>query len=126
MVKFIIGGAYQGKLEFAKQKYRKEIISDGKSCSIEETFSCEILNSFEALIKRFFSTIQEIITYLDTLLVKNPNIILICNEIGYGIVPIEKSNRLFRELVGRACCEVSKRANTVERVFCGLGVYIKC
>lgn len=125
-MRLIIGGAYQGKLEFTIEKYQVEIVADGNTCTIEDTFSCEVLNHFEILIKRFFSTIEETISYLDTLLEKNPSIILICNEIGNGIVPIEKSDRLYRELIGRTSCEVSKRSETVERVFCGLGVYLKC
>lgn len=124
-MKFIIGGAYQGKLNYVMEKYQKKIVANGEVCSLNDTFHCEILNNFEILIKRFFNTINDVIHYLDLLLKENPNIIIISTEIGYGIVPIEKSDRIYRELIGRVCCEVSKKAETVERVFCGLGVSIK-
>lgn len=124
-MRLIIGGAYQGKLEFARKKYQVEVVADGEICSLEDTFSCEILNRFEIFIKRFFTSIEEIISFLNTILIKNPDIIVVCTDIGNGIVPIEKYDRLYRELVSRACCEVSKRSNTVDRVFCGLGVSIK-
>lgn len=121
----IIGGAYQGKLEFAINKYQKDIIADGNSCILEDTYSCEILNNFQNLVKRYFDTLDETIQYLDTLLDKNPSVIIVSTEVGCGIVPIEKSDRDYRELIGRVSCEISKRADTVERVFCGLGVTLK-
>lgn len=121
----IIGGAYQGKLEFAISKYQKDIVADGNICILEDTYSCEILNNFQNLVKRYFYTLDETIQYLDTLLDKNSSVIIVSTEVGCGIVPIEKSNRDYRELIGRVCCEVSKRADTVERVFCGLGVTLK-
>ncbi|MGN1412167.1 MAG: bifunctional adenosylcobinamide kinase/adenosylcobinamide-phosphate guanylyltransferase [Oscillospiraceae bacterium] len=125
-MRLIIGGAYQGKLEFTIEKYQVETVADGNTCTIEDTFSCEVLNHFEILIKRFFSTIEETISYLDTLIIKNPNVIIVSTEVGNGVVPIDSFSRDYRELVGRVCCEVSKRAETVERVFCGLGVFLKC
>lgn len=121
----IIGGAYQGKLEFAINKYQKDIIADGNVCILEDTYSCGILNNFQNLVKRYFHTLDETIQYLDTLLDKNPSVVIISTEVGCGIVPIEKSDRDYRELIGRVSCEVSKRADTVERVFCGLGVTLK-
>lgn len=124
-MKLIIGGAYQGKLEFTINKYQKGIIADGKVCTLEDTYLCEVLNNFQTLIKRFFTTLEDFNDYLNILLDKNPNVIIVSTEVGCGIVPIERFDRNYRELIGRVCCEVSKRAESVERVFCGLGVILK-
>jgi adenosylcobinamide kinase/adenosylcobinamide-phosphate guanylyltransferase len=125
-MRLIVGGAYQGKLEYAISKYGCNRVADGKSCTIEDTYSCEILNHFHEYIKSNYTTLKSAISYIDSLCVKNPNVVIVCTEVGNGIVPIDRTERNYRELVGRVCCEVSKRAETVERVFCGLGVYIKC
>ena len=47
------------------------------------------------------------------------------NDVGSGIVPMEKSERVYRENVGRAGCYIAKRADVVVRVSCGCGMEIK-
>lgn len=121
----IIGGAYQGKLDYATNTYHKTLVADGNSCTMEDTLHCEIINNLQGLVRRYFTTLDEATTYLDTLLANNPNVIVVSTEVGCGVVPIDRTDRDYRELVGRVSCEVSKRANTVVRVFCGIGKSIK-
>ena len=64
---------------------------------------------------------SEVIRYIE----ENPDCILICDEIGNGIVPVDAFERMYREQVGRILIEVAKRADRVERVICGLGQRIK-
>lgn len=56
----------------------------------------------------------------------NPDIILICDEVGGGIVPMKKEDRIYRETVGRALCCAVKKSDRVERVMCGIGQCLKC
>lgn len=56
----------------------------------------------------------------------NPDIILICDEVGGGIVPLKKEDRIYREAVGRALCCAVKKSDRVERVMCGIGQCFKC
>ena len=56
----------------------------------------------------------------------NPDIILICDEVGGGIVPLKKEDRIYRETVGRALCCAVKKSDSVERVMCGIGQCLKC
>ena len=56
----------------------------------------------------------------------NPDIILICDEVGGGIVPLKKEDRIYREIVGRALCCAVKKSDRVERVMCGIGQCLKC
>lgn len=56
----------------------------------------------------------------------NPDIILICDEVGGGIVPLKKEDRIYREVVGRALCCAVKKSDRVERVMCGIGQCLKC
>jgi adenosyl cobinamide kinase/adenosyl cobinamide phosphate guanylyltransferase len=119
-MRLVIGGAYQGKLEYVLTKYGKSLVCDGNTCTLEDTFTCGVINNFQWLIKRYFQTVEEATNYLENLLECNNNVVIISTEIGCGIVPISREDRDYRELVGRVCCEVSKRAETVERVFCGI------
>lgn len=50
---------------------------------------------------------------------------IVCTEVGLGVVPMNSDERAWRELVGRTCCELSKRADKVVRMVCGIPVVIK-
>ena len=39
-MKMVIGGAYQGKTDYAKQAYPNLVWSDGASCDLKDIFSC--------------------------------------------------------------------------------------
>lgn len=124
-----IGGLHQGKLSYVLTKkkldYDNQKICNGENCSVEETFSKPILNHFHVLIRRLLVDNQDISLFLTELLQRNPDIYIICNEVGYGLVPLEKEEREYREVVGRSCCELAACAKSVERIICGIGVKIK-
>lgn len=51
--------------------------------------------------------------------------IIICDEIGCGIVPLEPKDRMHRERYGRLVCRLALFADTVIRVQCGIVQTIK-
>ena len=51
--------------------------------------------------------------------------VVTCCEVGQGVVPMDASERVWQERVGRTCCELAKRANKVVRMVCGIPVLIK-
>lgn len=51
--------------------------------------------------------------------------VVVCAEVGLGVVPMDANERVWRELVGRTCCELANRADTVVRMVCGIPVVIK-
>lgn len=51
--------------------------------------------------------------------------IIVADEIGSGLVPIDKKIRAYREAEGRICCEVAKEAKEVYRVYCSIAKKIK-
>ena len=61
----------------------------------------------------------------ESLLAANPDVILICREVGCGVVPVEAGERERREKVGRLCCRLAARAARVERIFCGMPMLLK-
>lgn len=51
--------------------------------------------------------------------------VVVCCEVGLGVVPVDARERAWRELVGRTCCELAERADTIVRMVCGIPVHIK-
>ena len=56
---------------------------------------------------------------------KNPGLVIVTTELGYGLVPVDPFERAYREAVGRICTELAACANRVDRVICGVGIRIK-
>ena len=67
-------------------------------------------------------TSEKIVALADELAKKD---VVIATEVGGGIVPVEAAERAARERAGRLNCLLSKRADTVIRVFCGIPMVMK-
>lgn len=121
----VTGGGFQGKTEYACGTFQiaKEEAADGMTCSLEAIYETKLLYHFHEYIRRCMEQDQEL--DLDELEKQNPGIVLVTNELGYGVVPIDKFDRAYREKTGRVCCQVAKRAEEVHRVVCGIGMVIK-
>lgn len=48
-----------------------------------------------------------------------------CDEVGCGVVPIDRTDERYREAVGRLCCALAAEADAVVRVTAGIPQYIK-
>ena len=122
----IFGGAYQGKVEFAKENFgvtENDVFICTEDKEIDWSYKV-IANLDQAFLKHVNEgkESREVLEEnLDTLKDK----ILIVNDISQGIVPMEKNLRDWREMTGRAMLYLSKEADEVYRVFCGLGNKIK-
>lgn len=124
-MKFVTGGAYEGKTEFAMDKYRicPEDITDAASADEEEMFKAVCIKNYQDFIKRILAENPE--EFTQKLISENPDAVIIMNETGSGIIPLEKSDRIWREQTGRCGCMIAKAADEVFRVCCGIGVKIK-
>ena len=121
----IIGGAYQGKLNYAKKTFPEVQWIDGEYCEKNEIFQCEGIYHFHKYIERLLSEGEDISELAKQLKEKNPDLILVTDEIGYGIVPMDPFLREVRETTGRICTELAKDAKSVIRVVCGIPTVIK-
>lgn len=123
----IVGGAYQGKTDYAIKNYSldsSDIVS-GKTLDFDNTDRIKCISDYHEAVKRFVDNGTDPIEISEKLIEKNPDIIIIMNEIGNGIVPIDKSQRVWREQTGKTGCFLAERADEVIRVICGCGVKIK-
>ena len=51
--------------------------------------------------------------------------LVLCCEVGSGAIPLERTDRAYREAVGRLCVRLAKEASAVVRVVAGIPVVIK-
>lgn len=123
----IVGGAFQGKLEYACKLtgYKKEDFLDGAVCSEEAVFGAKGIHHFHEYVKNRMKEGRDCQDLAEKLLMENPDIVIVANELGYGIVPMDPFDRSWRETVGRVCTRLAKGADRVERVVCGLGMVLK-
>lgn len=124
-MKFITGGAYQGKLEYAKRLYPDAKWADGAGGSFEELLSCGAVNHFHLFVRRWLREGRTPKELTKAILDKNSSLIIVCDEIGCGLVPVDAFEREYREAVGRICTELVKYADEVHRVTCGVGVRLR-
>ena len=117
----IIGGAYQGKLEFAKDTFG---IKD------EAVFTCdtgEIDFSKRCIykIEEFAYGCPDPIGYFQNHREQWQDSVLILQDIFCGVVPMGAENRAWRQKTGRLAQYLSKEASRVSRIFCGLEQRLK-
>lgn len=125
----VVGGVFQGKLEFAKTLQASgvvpERILDGEHLDEEQIASADVVNRFHLYLRALLKQGRDVTEAVQSLLLKNPHVILIAAELGCGVVPMDAFDRQYRETVGRVCCLLAEEAQAVYRVTCGIGVRIK-
>lgn len=126
-MRLVIGGYAQGKLDYVKKKYdmQDSVILNGKMEMTHVSCKTLIVNHFHSWVRNSLEQggcpEEEIEEFLE----QNPGCILISDEVGNGIVPMEPFEREYRERLGRILIRLAKRAESVERVICGIGQRIK-
>ena len=126
-MQLIIGGAFQGKKEYVKTMlgFEEKEMADGADASYEDIFSCGCLYHFHEWIRARLLEGRDLDDLEKELSVRNPDIVLVSNELGYGVVPVDAFDRKYREAVGRICTRMAAAAKRVVRVTCGIGTVIK-
>lgn len=126
-MKLIIGGAFQGKKAYAIQHFglSQQEMADGANASYEDIFSCRCLYHFHEWIGKRLKEGRELTNLAAELEERNPELVLVSNELGYGVVPIDAFDRTYRETTGRVCTKIAEKASQVVRVVCGIGMVIK-
>lgn len=124
-MKLIIGGMYQGKLDYALKKYNLGI-KDVYKCKDETIdYSKRIIYKFNLyiynLIKEGLDPVKEVINNLERFKDK----IIISDEISSGVVPLDKMDRLYRDKVGVILNRLASESDSVVRIFCGLEEKLK-
>ena len=118
----IIGGVYQGKLDYALKRfnaaendiYRADVhntdIPNGK----------KIIYEIDKWILAMIKDGMDVSTNIKEFIAKNINAVVICNDISCGVVPVDPVLRKWRDEVGRAMAMLVKDSDEVIRLFCGI------
>lgn len=130
----VIGGSYQGKLDFVRKKIQKDAFMPfemawGNRDSYEKAWNSHVIYGFHHYIKRMMEEhdygMEAIYRYIKEIMEKNPGAVIVMDEVGCGIVPVSPDDRAYREAVGGAGQMLAKEADQVYRVICGIGSRIK-
>ena len=117
----IIGGAYQGKLDFAKSNFGITD-ADVHTCSAGEIdFSKRCIYKIEA----FTDSHPDPVGYFRAHREDWEDSILILQDIFCGVVPMGEENRAWPQNTGRLAQYLSREARQVSRIFCGLEQRLK-
>lgn len=122
---FITGGAYQGKREIGTKDFGVTEWTDGSVCGFNEVFTAEGIFNYHILVRRLMEEEISPDEHTKLLCRENGKAVVIMDEIGCGIVPLEKAERRWREAVGRCGCMIAANSERVIRVICGIPVEIK-
>ena len=120
----ITGGAYQGKTAYA-QAHFPYTVTDGAGCGFDESKSAKILTNYHILIRRLTESGIDAEDFTAALCRENSACVVVLDEIGSGIIPMDKAERMWRESVGRAGCMLAEQSHTVIRLVCGIPTALK-
>lgn len=124
-VTLILGGAYQGKRAYAEMIFPGLTWADGEEIPFREIENAAAIDRFHLLVKRWMLAGKSAEDLTEKILGMNRKIIILCDEIGCGLVPVDAFEREYREAAGRVCVELAEHARRVDRVVCGIGMRMK-
>lgn len=122
----IIGGAYQGKLEYARERFGL-MDEDISLCpdDREPDFSRCCLYHIERFVLFCLRNGRSPAEDIDKWRRTHSGGVIICEDIFCGVVPTDKETRIWREAVGRFMSWAAEQSEGVVRIFCGLPQVLK-
>lgn len=109
----VVGGKSAGKREFVKKHYGYTDADIAPAAIDERPVVC----SAQDLAGK-----QDANLLCKKLLEKK---VVICDEVGSGVVPLDPQQRQWREAAGRLCCALAEQAEAVIRIYYGIPIPIK-
>ena len=108
-MKLYVGGAHQNQAQLAAEQHP----------------DAELLVDFHDVVREWLAQNEDVDVHVEALIREKPELVVITNEMGSGIVPMDRDDRAWREASGRALCRIARASDEVVRVVCGIGVKIK-
>ena len=121
----VFGGAYQGKLTWAASRFSLDgkVLWDLAQGAPEEAADCfyhlELLTWQEA---EAGGSARALLQKMEPLW---KDAVIISREVGSGVVPMDPTERVWRELHGQVLRALAEASRSVTRVFCGLPEVLK-
>lgn len=105
MTVLFVGGAYQGKAALAKRLYP----------------ALPLVQNLHRIVREELAAGRDPMALLDSL----HGHVTTCDEVGCGVVPLDRADEDYREAVGRLCCALAEEADAVVRVMAGVPQWVK-
>jgi hypothetical protein len=121
----VIGGAFQGKLDYVQATYPGLTYC---RCSLDKPdldMTADVIDSLHLLALAQLRAGVNTQDYLEERLEALAGKVIIADDISSGVVPIEAEMREWREVLGRSLAMLSRHADEVTRLFCGIATRIK-
>jgi adenosylcobinamide kinase/adenosylcobinamide-phosphate guanylyltransferase len=117
----------QGKTAYARKNFclPEDVWVDGADCHSDEIYTCRAIRNFHEYIRRFLTEEEQPELFVQKLFAANPGLVIVTDEIGCGLVPLDACDRRYREQTGRICTKLAGLCDEVHRVVCGIGTVIK-
>ena len=107
----VIGGSYQGKTEYARKNFPKAKFFNHTQTFIRKRTDDGLTQ--EQILDEIHEATSE------------GEWVIISDEIGSGIVPLDYDDRHWRENTGRILIQLAKEATEVHKVTVGIGQRLK-
>ena len=111
----ILGGEASGKRTFARSLGYKDT-----DMTREITSPLPVFFQLEKVIRENPSIADD--SLIEFLCQKQ---LVLCCEVGSGVIPVEREERVAREMIGRTCIRLAQRADIVIRMVAGIPTVIK-
>lgn len=124
-MELIIGGAYQGKEQYAAVELG---ISHIESCGREAAeidFSRPAIAHIENFVLSCIRANVSAVAFFEKNRGAWEHCVFLADDISAGVVPMDPEMRAWREETGRLLAYLAGEAKRVHRVFCGIGQVIK-
>ena len=124
-MRLIFGGAYQGKLDFALETFRLNPEQVFTCNGTEIDFSKPCIDKLEEFTYACVGEKIDPVAYFRDNADKWRDAVLICQDMSCGVVPLGAEMREWRQNTGLLCQYLSREAESVHRIFCGLEQRLK-
>ncbi len=121
----IIGGAYQGKLTYAKKAFQVKDEEIYTCQGTEIDFSKRCIREIQEFSYACLQAGKDPLEYLKVHRAEWEDCIFICRDIFCGVVPVDPEIRDWRQETGRLSQYLTGEAKEVIRIFCGLEQKLK-
>ena len=94
-MEMMIGGAFQGKSALAEKRYPQVNWINGADADWETLSCAKGVLGFHEYIRKEMKAGRSVDQLAEDLIRVNPDVILVSDEVGYGVVPIVSTFKLF-------------------------------
>ena len=121
----ILGARYAGKRDAARNFYPVQEFCDGQTAAYAALLNAEAVTNYHLLIRRLLTDGKSPEDFTNRFISANPDALVIMDEVGAGIVPMQREERVWREKCGICSRIIAENSRCVIRVICGIPQVLK-